>query len=149
SAEPAPRASRPPGAVPALSPAFPPRSAPAPPPVSPVLPASSPWSSPFTGPRLIIPRPPRPRLRPFALTPAPTPAYDEAAFRRTARTRTRMAALDEFADVVKRNEPLAPYTYLKLGGPAEMLVQPRSRDELAAVVRRCFQEHIPLRVLGG
>jgi UDP-N-acetylmuramate dehydrogenase len=60
-----------------------------------------------------------------------------------------MAALDEFADVVKRNEPLAPYTYLKLGGPAEMLVQPRSRDELAAVVRRCFQEHVPLRVLGG
>jgi UDP-N-acetylmuramate dehydrogenase len=60
-----------------------------------------------------------------------------------------MAALDEFADAVKRNEPLAPYTYLKLGGPAEMLVQPRSRDELAAVVRRCFQERIPLRVLGG
>src|SRR5262249_18629241 len=70
-------------------------------------------------------------------------------FRRTARTRTRMAALDEFADAVKRNEPLAPYTYLKLGGPAEMLVQPRSRDELAAVVRRCFQERIPMRVLGG
>jgi UDP-N-acetylmuramate dehydrogenase len=59
------------------------------------------------------------------------------------------AKLEDFADIVKHDEPLAPYTYLKLGGPAEMLVQPRSREELAAVVRRCFQEHIPLRVLGG
>jgi UDP-N-acetylmuramate dehydrogenase len=57
--------------------------------------------------------------------------------------------LEDFADIVKRDEPLAPYTYLKLGGPAEMLVQPRSRDELATVVRRCFQQQIPLRVLGG
>jgi UDP-N-acetylmuramate dehydrogenase len=57
--------------------------------------------------------------------------------------------LDDFADILKRNEPLAPYTYLKLGGPAEMLVQPRNREELAAVVRRCFQKAIPLRVLGG
>jgi UDP-N-acetylmuramate dehydrogenase len=57
--------------------------------------------------------------------------------------------LSEFADIVKYNEPLAPYTYLRLGGPAEMLVQPRSRAELAAVVRRCFQERIPLRVLGS
>ena len=60
-----------------------------------------------------------------------------------------MAALDEFADIIKRHEPLAPYTYLRLGGPADMLVEPRSRDELAAVVRRCFEERIPLRVVGG
>src|SRR5271166_4106605 len=60
-----------------------------------------------------------------------------------------MALLDEFADVIKPNEPLAPFTYLRLGGPAEMLVQPRSRDELARFVRRCFQERVPLRVLGS
>jgi UDP-N-acetylmuramate dehydrogenase len=57
--------------------------------------------------------------------------------------------LEDFADIVKRDEPLAPYTYFKLGGPAEMLVQPRSVDELAAVVRRCTEQGIPLRVLGG
>jgi UDP-N-acetylmuramate dehydrogenase len=39
--------------------------------------------------------------------------------------------------------------HLRLGGPAEFLVQPRSRQELSAVVRRCFQERLPLRVLGG
>jgi UDP-N-acetylmuramate dehydrogenase len=60
-----------------------------------------------------------------------------------------MPRLAEFDAIIKRNEPLAPYTYLKLGGPAEMLVQPRSVEELSAVVARCSQEGIPLRVLGG
>jgi UDP-N-acetylmuramate dehydrogenase len=60
-----------------------------------------------------------------------------------------MAGLDDFAEIIKRNEPLAPYTHLKLGGPAEMLVQPRSREELARLVRHCFAERIPLRVLGS
>ncbi len=57
--------------------------------------------------------------------------------------------LADFAEIVKRDEPLAPYTYLKLGGPAEWLIQPRSREELSAVVRRCFEARVPLRVLGG
>ena len=60
-----------------------------------------------------------------------------------------MAGFDDFADVIQRNEPLAPYTYLKVGGPAEMLIQPRSREELSRVVRRCFEERVPLRVLGS
>jgi UDP-N-acetylmuramate dehydrogenase len=60
-----------------------------------------------------------------------------------------MAGLADFADIVKHNEPLAPFTRLKLGGPAEWLIQPRSREELSGVVRCCFQEHIPLRVLGN
>lgn len=55
----------------------------------------------------------------------------------------------DFADIVKYDEHLAPYTFLKLGGPAEMLIQPRSRPELSAVVRRCHQERVPLRVLGS
>src|SRR3954453_20880616 len=58
------------------------------------------------------------------------------------------AGLADFADIVKPNEPLAPFTYLKLGGPAEMLVQPRSREELSAVVRHCFEKGVPMRVLG-
>jgi UDP-N-acetylmuramate dehydrogenase len=64
-----------------------------------------------------------------------------------------MAGLDDFAEafaeIVKRNEQLAPYTYLKLGGPAELLVQPRSREELSRVVQCCFQQRLPLRVLGS
>jgi UDP-N-acetylmuramate dehydrogenase len=59
------------------------------------------------------------------------------------------AQLEEFAASVKFHEPLAPFTYLKLGGPADALVQPRSREELAAVVRRCSEQRWPLHVLGG
>src|SRR5262245_50164147 len=59
-----------------------------------------------------------------------------------------MPRLEEFAEIIRRDEPLAPYTHLRLGGPAEMLVQPRSREELSRVVRRCFEEKVPLRVLG-
>lgn len=60
-----------------------------------------------------------------------------------------MAGFDDFTDFIKRNEPLAPYLYLKLGGPAEMLVQPRSREELSRFVCHCYREHVPFRVLGS
>jgi UDP-N-acetylmuramate dehydrogenase len=60
-----------------------------------------------------------------------------------------MAGLDDFADIIKRNEPMAPYLHLRLGGPAELLVQPRSREELSRFVRYCYQEGVPLRVLGS
>src|SRR5262245_26550438 len=60
-----------------------------------------------------------------------------------------MDVLDQFGEIVKRQEPLAPYTCLKVGGPAEFMVQPRSVAELAAVVQRCSQEGVPVRVLGG
>jgi UDP-N-acetylmuramate dehydrogenase len=51
-------------------------------------------------------------------------------------------------EIVKWDEPLAPYTGLKLGGPAEALVQPRSLEELASVVRHCFAKQVPLHILG-
>src|SRR5947209_8147643 len=57
--------------------------------------------------------------------------------------------LEDFAEISKREEPLAPYTALKVGGPAEFLVQPRSREELMAVLRQCVAERLPVRVLGG
>src|SRR5262245_9110677 len=57
--------------------------------------------------------------------------------------------LSDFGDIVKPREPLAAYTFLRLGGPADALVQPRSAAELAAVVRRCTEKGLPLRVLGG
>ena len=59
------------------------------------------------------------------------------------------AGLEEFGDIVQPNEPLGPYTYLKVGGPAELLVQPRSPEELAAVVRVCSRRKTPLHVLGA
>ena len=45
-----------------------------------------------------------------------------------------MSLADQFPEITKRNEPLAPFTHLKIGGPAELLVQPRTVDELRAVL---------------
>ena len=59
-----------------------------------------------------------------------------------------MARLDDFNDILKRDAPLAPFTHLRIGGPAEILAQPRTLDELSSLVRRCYEERIPLRVLG-
>ena len=60
-----------------------------------------------------------------------------------------MPLFDAFPDITKRREPLAPYTHLRIGGPAECLVQPRTTDELKAVLRYCKTKDIPLRMLGG
>jgi UDP-N-acetylmuramate dehydrogenase len=60
-----------------------------------------------------------------------------------------MPFLDEFAEILRFQEPLAPHTYLRLGGPAQALAQPRSVDELARLVARCKQDNTPWRILGG
>lgn len=51
--------------------------------------------------------------------------------------------------VVCENEPLAPYTWFRLGGPAEYFAEPTSVEELGELVRRCRQNQIPVRLLGG
>jgi UDP-N-acetylmuramate dehydrogenase len=54
-----------------------------------------------------------------------------------------------FEHVVRENEPLAPYTWLRIGGPAQFLAEPTSIDELAALVRRCHESGLLVRILGG
>jgi UDP-N-acetylmuramate dehydrogenase len=60
-----------------------------------------------------------------------------------------MPILDAFKEISLLDEPLAPYTWMKIGGPAQFLVRPRNPDELLEVVRYCHDEQIPVRVLGG
>lgn len=50
---------------------------------------------------------------------------------------------------VKRDEPLAPWTSVRVGGAAEALVKPASADALVAVLRFARDEGVPLTVLGG
>jgi UDP-N-acetylmuramate dehydrogenase len=45
--------------------------------------------------------------------------------------------------------PLAPLTYFKIGGPAEVLVELKNREDIIAVVQHCAQQKIRLLVLGG
>lgn len=51
--------------------------------------------------------------------------------------------------IVKENETLSHYTYTKTGGPADVLVFPKSKDEVAAVVAWVNEKQVPLTVLGN
>jgi UDP-N-acetylmuramate dehydrogenase len=57
--------------------------------------------------------------------------------------------LKDFAAIARAQEPLAPFTLLKIGGPAEALVRPRSIAELSAVQKRVLEAGLPFHVLGG
>ncbi|HEY1066700.1 MAG TPA: UDP-N-acetylmuramate dehydrogenase [Pirellulales bacterium] len=60
-----------------------------------------------------------------------------------------MPRFDDFRDFVRTQEPLAPYTWLRVGGAAEYFAEPRTRDELLALVKYCQKEGVPFRILGG
>ena len=55
----------------------------------------------------------------------------------------------DFKSIVRTDVPLAPLTWFRLGGSARYFVEPRSREELVAVVRRLHENNIPMFVLGG
>ncbi|MBX9679291.1 MAG: UDP-N-acetylmuramate dehydrogenase [Gemmataceae bacterium] len=63
-------------------------------------------------------------------------------------TETAPGKLQEFAEILKPKEPLGPYTIFKVGGPAEFFAQPRTIQELSALVKRCHELSMPFRILG-
>jgi UDP-N-acetylmuramate dehydrogenase len=52
-------------------------------------------------------------------------------------------------DFIQQSAPLAPFTQLKIGGPAEVLALPRSFDELAGLLKRCLDRQLRFRILGS
>jgi UDP-N-acetylmuramate dehydrogenase len=60
-----------------------------------------------------------------------------------------MSLLTGFEPIVRQGETLAQHTWFRLGGAAEYFAEPRSIDELQALVRRGAAEGIPIRLLGG
>ncbi len=60
-----------------------------------------------------------------------------------------MPPLDDFRAFVKQDEPLAPLTWFRLGGPADWLARPRTLDEMLALLKRCRAAELPVRVLAG
>jgi UDP-N-acetylmuramate dehydrogenase len=61
----------------------------------------------------------------------------------------RAALREHLGERVRFDEPLAPLTWWKIGGPADALVETRSSDELALVLRRVFKRRLPMFVLGS
>jgi UDP-N-acetylmuramate dehydrogenase len=47
------------------------------------------------------------------------------------------------------DEPLAPRTSIRVGGPADLLVRPADPDDLATLLRAVRELGVPLAVLGG
>lgn len=60
-----------------------------------------------------------------------------------------MSLLDGFEHIVRENEPLAHYTWFRLGGEAEYFAEPTTADELAGIVRRFREADQPIRLIGG
>jgi UDP-N-acetylmuramate dehydrogenase len=60
-----------------------------------------------------------------------------------------MSSLSAFNDILQQDEPLAPYTWLRLGGPAQYLATPRSIEELTRLVTACHELQLPIHILGG
>ena len=60
-----------------------------------------------------------------------------------------MTVLEKFPEITQPNVPLAPFTHLRVGGPAENLVQPRTVPELSEVLSWCATAKVPLRVIGS
>jgi UDP-N-acetylmuramate dehydrogenase len=52
-------------------------------------------------------------------------------------------------DGVREQVPLAERTWFKLGGAAQYFAEPTSVEELKAVVERCRDENLQVRILGG
>jgi UDP-N-acetylenolpyruvoylglucosamine reductase len=52
------------------------------------------------------------------------------------------------ATVIRRDEPLAKHTTLRVGGPAQVYVEPASEPDLAAVLAYSHEHNLPLFVLG-
>jgi UDP-N-acetylmuramate dehydrogenase len=59
-----------------------------------------------------------------------------------------VSLLTGFENVVRKNEPLAMHTWFQLGGPAEYFAEPETPDQLIALVRRCHEEGVEMRLLG-
>ena len=50
--------------------------------------------------------------------------------------------------ILRKNEPMAKRTTLRVGGPADYYVEPSCEPDLAAILRVCAEEKVPFLILG-
>ena len=50
---------------------------------------------------------------------------------------------------VEREKPLAPLTTFRVGGPADLFVEPQTENEVVAVLRLAARHQVPVTMLGG
>jgi UDP-N-acetylenolpyruvoylglucosamine reductase len=66
----------------------------------------------------------------------------------TLRLADEIAGCVSPATVIRRDEPLAGHTTLRVGGPADAYVEPASEADLAAIVKFCGAHGVPFFVIG-
>lgn len=69
--------------------------------------------------------------------------------RRTISQRRLEAAVDGIRGTVAFNAPLKDYTSFRIGGPADVLVEPADVDDVARLVRQTKAQKLRLFVVGG
>lgn len=69
--------------------------------------------------------------------------------RRTISRRRLEAAVDGIQGAVSFNAPLKEYTSFRIGGPADVLVEPADVEDVARLVRQTKAQKLPLFVVGG
>ncbi len=60
-----------------------------------------------------------------------------------------MHSFEDFRAIVTTDEPLAPHTWFRLGGPAAYVARPRDVAEAVGLLRRAREAGVPVRLLGG
>jgi UDP-N-acetylmuramate dehydrogenase len=58
-------------------------------------------------------------------------------------------SIEDFSEILRRNEPLSQHTWLRLGGPAQYFVTPRTEAELLEVITACRSQQLPIHILGS
>lgn len=58
-------------------------------------------------------------------------------------------SIEDFSEILLRDEPLSQHTWLKLGGPAQYFVSPRTEVELLEVITTCRSQQLPIHILGS
>jgi UDP-N-acetylmuramate dehydrogenase len=53
-----------------------------------------------------------------------------------------------FETIVRRGELMAMHTWFQLGGPAEYFAEPETPEQLIALIKRCHDEGVRVRILG-
>jgi UDP-N-acetylenolpyruvoylglucosamine reductase len=71
-----------------------------------------------------------------------------AILEKTRSTADEIAGRVSRATVIRRDEPLAKHTTLRVGGPADFYVEPADENDLASVVKFCGENEIKFFMLG-
>lgn len=59
-----------------------------------------------------------------------------------------LAGLVSSVTLIRRNEPMARHTTLRIGGPADFYAEPASEQDLAAILKYCSEREIKFFIIG-